>query len=59
MDGVVYGLYPGLADAQLVFDGLTDVTADFRSVYSTAFGNFLVVGPVPIVGGSFPLLGFG
>jgi uncharacterized protein (DUF1501 family) len=58
VNGGVYGLYPGLADGQLVFDGLTDVTTDFRSVYSTAFGNFLGVDPVPIVGGSFPVLGF-
>jgi hypothetical protein len=26
-----YGLYPGLSDGNLVFDGLTDVMTDFRS----------------------------
>jgi uncharacterized protein (DUF1501 family) len=56
--GGVYGLYPGLSESQLVFDGLTDVTTDFRSVYSTAFADFLGVDPVPIVGGSFSTLGF-
>jgi uncharacterized protein (DUF1501 family) len=56
--GGVYGTYPGLSDQYLVFDGLTDVTTDFRSVYATVFGNFMGVDPVPIVGGSFPLLGF-
>jgi len=58
VNGGAYGLYPGLAESHLVFDGLTDVTTDFRSVYSTAFANFLGVDPVPLVGGSFPLLGF-
>ena len=58
VNGGVYGLYPGLAENQLVFDGLTDVTTDFRSVYSTAFASFMNVDPVPIVGGSFPTLGF-
>jgi uncharacterized protein (DUF1501 family) len=58
VNGGAYGLYPGLADGDLVFDGLTDVTTDFRSVYSTAFANFLGVDPVPLVGGSFPTLGF-
>jgi uncharacterized protein (DUF1501 family) len=58
VNGGAYGLYPGLAEDQLVFDGLTDVTTDFRSVYSTAFANFLGVDPVPLVGGSFPILGF-
>lgn len=58
VNGGAYGLYPGLEDGQLVFDGLTDVTTDFRSVYSTAFANFLGADPVPLVGGSFPHLGF-
>jgi uncharacterized protein (DUF1501 family) len=56
--GGVYGLYPGLQDQHLVFDGLTDMTSDFRSVYATAFANFMGVDPVPIVGGSFPVLSF-
>jgi uncharacterized protein (DUF1501 family) len=58
VNGGVYGLYPGLSDSHLVFDGLTDVTTDFRSVYSTAFASFMGVDPVPIVGGSFPTLGY-
>jgi uncharacterized protein (DUF1501 family) len=58
VNGGVYGLYPGLADNYLVFDGLTDVTTDFRSVYATAIANFLGFDPVPVVGGSFPLLSF-
>jgi uncharacterized protein (DUF1501 family) len=56
--GGVYGTYPGLQDQYLVFDGLTDVTTDFRSVYASVFASFMGVDPVPIVGGSFPLLGF-
>jgi uncharacterized protein (DUF1501 family) len=58
VNGGAYGLYPGLSDGHLVFDGLTDVTTDFRSVYSTAFASFMGVDPAPIVGGSFPILGF-
>ena len=58
VNGGVYGLYPSLADQHLVFDGLTDVTTDFRSVYSTALASFLETDPVPVVGGTFPLLGY-
>jgi uncharacterized protein (DUF1501 family) len=58
VQGGAYGLYPGLSESQLVFDGLTDVTMDFRSVYSTALANFVGVDPVPVVGGSFPILSF-
>jgi uncharacterized protein (DUF1501 family) len=58
VNGGIYGDYPGLGDNWLVFGDQLDVTTDFRSVYATAFGNFLGVDPVPLVGGSFPLLGF-
>ncbi len=56
--GGIYGTYPSLADNNLVFYDVTDVTTDFRSVYSTAFANFLGADPAPLVGGSFPVLGF-
>jgi uncharacterized protein (DUF1501 family) len=56
--GGIYGLYPGLDQQFLVFDDVTDMTTDFRSVYSTVLANFVGVDPVPAVGGSFPLLGF-
>lgn len=56
--GNIYGTYPSLQDQFLVFDGNVDVTTDFRSFYATVAANFLGVDPVPIVGGSFPLLGF-
>jgi uncharacterized protein (DUF1501 family) len=56
--GGVYGDYPHLGDNWLVFGDLLDVTTDFRSVYATAFANFMGVDPVPLVGGSFPLLGY-
>lgn len=56
--GGVYGLYPSLASSNLVFDGLTDIVTDFRSVYSTALANFAGIDPVPVVGGTFPLLGY-
>jgi uncharacterized protein (DUF1501 family) len=58
VNGGIYGDYPGLGSTWLVFGDLLDVTTDFRSVYGTAFANFLGVDPVPLVGGSFPLLGF-
>jgi uncharacterized protein (DUF1501 family) len=58
VNGGVYGLYPGLDDNHLVFDGLTDITTDFRSVYATALANFAGVDPVAAVGGSFPILGY-
>jgi uncharacterized protein (DUF1501 family) len=56
--GGVYGQYPGLANNNLVFGGLTDIVTDFRSVYATALANFAGIDPVPAVGGSFPLLGY-
>ncbi len=55
--GGIYGDYPSLAEADL-FDANTDLTTDFRSVYATIAANFLNTDPVPMVGGSFPLLGF-
>jgi uncharacterized protein (DUF1501 family) len=58
VNGGIYGLYPGLDDQFLVFDDVTDMTTDFRSVYSTVLANFVGTDPVPLVGGSFPLLAF-
>jgi uncharacterized protein (DUF1501 family) len=58
VNGGVYGDYPHLGDNWLVFGDLLDVTTDFRSVYATAFANFMGVDPVPLVGGNFPLLGY-
>ena len=56
--GGIYGDYPHLGDNWLVFGDLLDVTTDFRSVYATAFANFMGVDPIRVVGGNFPLLGF-
>ena len=56
--GGIYGDYPHLADGWLVFGDLLDVTTDFRSVYATAFANFMGIDPVPVLGGSFPTLGY-
>jgi uncharacterized protein (DUF1501 family) len=58
VNGGVYGLYPSLSADHLVFGGITDVTTDFRAVYSTAIASFMGVDPIPIVGGSFPILGY-
>ncbi len=58
VNGGIYGDYPHLGDNWLVFDDLLDVTTDFRSVYATAFANFMGVDPNPLVGGNFPLLGY-
>jgi len=58
VNGGVYGQYPSLASNNLVFDGLTDIVTDFRSVYATALANFVGVDPVPVLGGTFPLLGY-
>ena len=58
VSGGIYGDYPHLGDDWLVFGDLLDVTTDFRSVYATALAGFMNVDPAPIVGGSFPLLGF-
>lgn len=56
--GGIYGDYPHLAHDWLVFGDLLDVTTDFRSVYATAFANFMNVDPVPILGSNFPTLGY-
>jgi uncharacterized protein (DUF1501 family) len=56
--GGIHGSYPHLGDDWLVFGDLLDVTTDFRSVYATAFADFMSVDPVPLVGGSFPALGY-
>jgi uncharacterized protein (DUF1501 family) len=56
--GDVYGTYPSVQEANLVLDGSTDVTVDFRSFYTTVMANYLNTDPVPVVGGSFPTLGF-
>jgi uncharacterized protein (DUF1501 family) len=56
--GGIYGTYPSLQDANLVFGGSTATTTDFRSFYSTVIGNYFGADPVPVVGGSFPLLNF-
>ena len=56
--GGIYGDYPHLGDNWLVFGDLLDVTTDFRSVYATAFANFMAVDPVPILGDSLPTLGY-
>jgi uncharacterized protein (DUF1501 family) len=58
VNGGIYGQYPSLASNKLVFDGLTDIVTDFRSVYATAIANFAGIDPVPVVGGNFPLLGY-
>ncbi len=54
----VYGSYPRLDDASLVFDGNLDVHTDFRSVYATAIAKFLDADPAQAVGGQFPLLNY-
>jgi uncharacterized protein (DUF1501 family) len=56
VNGGVYGEYPSLTN--LVLDGNLAQTTDFRSVYTSTLGNFLQVDPVPIVGGSFPVVSF-
>lgn len=56
--GGVYGDYPSLSGDDLVLDGNTDVTTDFRSIYSTVAARYLDADPVPLVGGTFPLIGF-
>ncbi len=56
--GGVYGGYASLAEEALVLDGNIDVTTDFRSVYATVLAGFTDADPAPILGGSFPLLGF-
>jgi uncharacterized protein (DUF1501 family) len=56
--GGLHGSYPHLNDDWLVMGDLLDVTTDFRSVYATAFADFMNVDPVPLVGGSFPTIGY-
>ena len=56
--GGLYGDYPDLGDDYLVLDGNLDLTTDFRSVYATILAQHLGADPEPILGGSFPLLGF-
>jgi uncharacterized protein (DUF1501 family) len=54
----LHGTHPGLSDAEL--DGIGDLiyTVDFRSVYATVLSNWLGVDPEPVLGESFPELGF-
>ncbi len=56
--GGVYGEYPNLNEDRLVLDGNVDVTTDFRSVYAEVLGEFIGIDPVPVLGGTFPALGF-
>ena len=56
--GGVYGEYPDLSDARLVFDGNLDTTVDFRSVYATLLAGHFDVDPAEILGASVPTLGF-
>ena len=56
--GGVYGTYPSLDPAALVFDGNLAVTTDFRSVYATLLERHLGLPSAPYLGGTFPLLGF-
>jgi uncharacterized protein (DUF1501 family) len=54
--GGVYNDYPDLT--KLVYTNKLDIKSDFRSVYSTIASKFLGADPVPVVGGTFPLMGF-
>jgi len=56
--GGVYGAFPSLDESDLVFDGNTDTTTDFRSIYATVADRFFDSDPEPLVGGRFPVLGF-
>ncbi len=58
VQGGVYGQFPSLAEEDLVLDGNLDSAVDLRSVYGTILGRFLDADPVPVLGGSFPLLQF-
>jgi uncharacterized protein (DUF1501 family) len=58
VNGGIYGDYPGLQKSDYdPEDGLI-TTVDFRSFYATIVANFLGADPVPVVGGSFPILSF-
>ena len=54
----LYGTYPGLQETDL--DGIGDsvVTVDFRSIYASVLSNWLGVDSEPLLGESFPGLGF-
>ena len=54
----LYGTYPGLSDGELDPIGDLVSTVDFRSVYSEVLANWLGVDPAPVLGESFPDLGF-
>jgi uncharacterized protein (DUF1501 family) len=54
----LYGTHPGLADGELDAVGDLVFTLDFRSVYTTVLSNWLGVDPEPVLGESFPDLGF-
>lgn len=56
--GGIHGQYPGLNQSDLVLNGNVAVTTDFRSVYSTVIANHFASDPVPVLGGSYPLLNF-
>jgi uncharacterized protein (DUF1501 family) len=58
VNGGIYGTYPSLQDANLVFGGSTATTTDFRSFYATIIGNWFNADPVPVIGGNFPLMSF-
>lgn len=55
--GGVYGPYPNLSEAGLVYGGNLEVVTDFRSVYATILANYIQIDPVAIIGASVPLLG--
>ena len=54
----LYGSHPGLSDNELDEIGDMRFTVDFRSVYSTVLSGWLGVDPEPVLGESFPDLGF-
>jgi len=53
--GGVYGDYPSLSDLD---DGDLKMHTDFRSVYATLLDKWLATPSTPVLGGSFPHLGF-
>lgn len=56
--GGVYGRIPPLDTAQLENGRNLAFHTDFRSVYATIIARWLNADPVPLLGGSFPLLDF-
>ena len=54
--GGIYGRIPPLDTAQLENGRNLAFHTDFRSVYATIIANWLNADPVPLLGGSFPLL---